>query len=488
MSINNHKYYNFKIANTSTDEINVEQTDINNNAFLLNSSDWSLSIQKFSLPADSIDSFLINDSSKYAIKMGHMETSLVDATEQLNDLNASYGMPTNDVFNYQTNQDFVEAFNRTSLQCYRNYLYNMGTKNHTTVSDTFLLAVDFEQYLQVYDKTITVANPQMGFTSGILGGVELTLTIGNTDPLLRQPRPFRVYLRNPAGVSCLVYTCANTDINQTLTFKDSSLNSLSSKTDEMSAFQTGDYQPVESFTKFNSGTSAWGDWKLHFEDLDVLHHDLYGLFYMDVSYSLTLYTTQGLPYNVTYVSPQFAPTLAIDQTSNKLQLLLHQSWFYCPCYIRFSQPLAYVLGFDTYNDGSGWYKLKLPQVLLDNTLSPTSFITYAQEISTVYRLTGIRAIEIRSATIPVDGEYDSQSNSPIIMSVDVNVDAAKDRYEYASTSENRFYDLIGDGPLKNINFSVWIIYENGAQVLAKIPPSSSFTMLAKFVRKSILRS
>jgi hypothetical protein len=67
------------------------------------------------------------------------------------------------------------------------------------------------------------------------------------------------------------------------------------------------------------------------------------------------------------------------------------------------------------------------------------------------------------------------------MSIDITTDAQKDRYEYQS-SLHRWYNLCGDIPISDLNFSVWIVYNSGEIKQAYIPPYSKFTLLCVFCK------
>jgi hypothetical protein len=180
---------------------------------------------------------------------------------------------------------------------------------------------------------------------------------------------------------------------------------------------------------------------------------------------------------------QFPILLGADNTTNLLQLKIHESWFYGNNYLAFSPKLNSILGFPSYLTSNGRYRLKQPQVLLSSTLSSNTFIDYVQPISTIYKMTNVKAIQIRSNTLPVSGEYSVASQSNIVMSIDVPPDSSKDVYAFSASLE-RFYDLIGNNELSDINFSVWVEYTDGNVVQAYLPPYSSFTMLCKFVNKN----
>ena len=141
-----------------------------------------------------------------------------------------------------------------------------------------------------------------------------------------------------------------------------------------------------------------------------------------------------------------------------------------------------VLGFPTYQGSDGNYLLKIPQYI--GPIQNPSYMTIVQPTSTAYRLVNIRGLQLRSGTLAISGEYDAISKNPIIMSVDITVDAAKDTYEYQNSLDNRFYDILSQGQLDMLNLSLFVIYNDGTIVPAYIPPYSSFRSLLKFVRKN----
>lgn len=486
-----HIYYNYEIQNNSQNILVADKVDRRLSELINNPSEYAISIVKFSLPTEAIKSFIINNSSDYLIKYGSPAgLSLFNSQVNIVNYNAQNGLPTNDNFSYISYEDFIESFNRTSMLTYRDYLNSFSSNplsfnNKLNFANTFNFSVNSAPY--VYEQTIAVNSGIFNSVDNKLGYIKLTLNVGYTgsetglSPGLRHPH--RLYLIDPSGTNkCLIYSNFDCDYNNTITFEDSALKSLDSLQDYTLPIPSGVYQPKESFLKFNTTNSQFGNWKLRFESTSCESSGVHN-FHLNVNYNLEMSFLPKQENGNSLGISQYPILLGLNDTNtNLLQLKVHESWYYGNNYISFSPKLNSILGFPTYLGSDGFYKLKQPQVLLSTTMSASTFIDYVQPVSTLYKLTNIKAIQLRSNTIPVSGEFSLASQSNILMSINVSVDTAKDIYEFSATIE-RFYDLIGNEPLTDIHFSVWVEYVDGSVIQAYLPPYSSFTMLAKFVNK-----
>ena len=485
-----HIYYSFQINNDQNSTIYADKTDTRLSPLIKNPSEYGVSILKFSLPTEALKSFIVNNSNDYKITIGSSASlAVINTPTDFINFKASNSLPLSSSYNYITYEDVIEAFNRTSMMTYRDYLNSMSGSylsffNRLNFAETFNFNVTGPSY--VYEKTFAVNSDILTSVDNRLGYIRLTLNVGFTgsesSEYVGSKHPHRLYLISPDGVKCLIYSGFDTNYSNQLVFEDSSLTSTESLSDFTLQLPSGSYQPKESFMKFNTNTSQFGNWKLRFESLDcniMGNHD----FHLNVAYNMDMWF---LPkqYNGNDLGiSQFPPLLGFAEGSTTLlQLKLHESWFYGNNYLAFSPKLNNILGFQSYLASDGNYRVKLPQVLLSSTMTSNSFINYVQPISTLYKLTNIKAIQLRSNSLPVSGEYSIASGSNIVMSINVSVDTNKDVYEFTSTIE-RFYDLIGDTELTDINFSVWVEYNDGSVVKAQLPPYSQFSMLAKFVIK-----
>ena len=498
--MNDRIYYNFVVNNETDNHLILDKTDNRTQDLITNPEEWSLQILKFSLPTEAIQSFNIQDKTKYQITLASLATEkqIAGTVQEFYDLRASNPLPNSSEYEYNTYEDLVEAINRVFLKTHRDLLekasYN-PVLYQNVVQRSFTYDINVNGAPFVNNHTINISGNIFGTGLGNGGAepyvayIKLGLRIGNILSYTSKRYPIRVSLIDPSGESCLVFAGLEGNYNNQLWFEDCSFNSLNDKIiNNNEPIPAGDYQPVESFIKLNNRTNQTGNWTLRVESQNWLDASGGTLFDQRVSYDLFVYyLPKGRVNSIGW--NQFAPALRINDTNNKLELLLHETYFQGYNAVYFTPKLNDILGFKSvlqqYN-GQTVYKLTDPQVILSSVITNSSFITYSQPVSTLYKLTNIRAIQIRSNNLQVLGEYDSVSGSNIIMSIDINTDTTKDRYEF-QTALPRFYDLVGNIPISSLNFSVWIEYNNRQISQAYLPPNSTFTMLVQFIKKRFSR-
>lgn len=498
-------YYDFEIRNDTDQSIFCEKIDSRNDNAIPDCENYCLGISRFSLPIQQADSFKVRDNSTYLLKIGAGITTNNTNSPQSDiipyDLSYQSSLPTNSQFTYRNGQnDFIEAFNRTSLSVHRNFneLFTRGNAPNMNFANTSYyesntnISIGIHNGDRYYDVIIPESSNFGDRTVGAdnLCAVQIVINMGKqSDPTGDTPRPVKVWLIAPDGTKCLVTKMADCNYNNTYTFLDESFVSQHEQMNITKALPAGTYQPLESFVKLFKTTPQNGNYIIRVQDdhLWARSIDYDGTFTLDFDVKLKIYFSP-----VTYVNNliqphfnQYAPTLQFNDTTKKVEMLLHESFFYQNMYIKVSPMLFNVLGFDgVYDVSDGFYRLTFPQVLLSPALSNTTFITYSQAVGTSYRMNQIRQVQIRT-NLPTAGQLDSSSNSPILISVDVPVDSVNDRFDYSSTSDGRLYDIIGRGAIKNLGFSVWLYYNDGHSELCQLPPKSLFTMLIQFVRKDL---
>jgi hypothetical protein len=488
--MSDHIYYNYQILNDSNTNIIAEKTETRMSPILNKPSDYGLSILKFQLPTEAIKSFVVNNANDYKIRYGSASNIDLSGTNEMFNYSGTATLPLSNTFSYIQSSDVIEGFNRASFNAYRDYLYAYGRtdlivspySSNVTVSATYSFNVTTGPFF--HEQNVVVSATVPASTDGRLGYLKLTLNVGSADG---QVHPHRCYLISPTGVKCLIYAGFTTETSKTLAFEDGNLTSLDSQTNYTLSLASGSYNPKESFLKFITNTSQLGTWKLRFESM-AWETAIHG-FDQTVSYTVDCFFLPkqgsiGTSNDLGIV--QFPILLGLDDTQTDiLQLKIHESYYYGNNYLAFTPKLNNLLGFPTYNGGDGFYKLKLPQVLLSNPMTSNSFFTYNQPASTLYKLTNIKAIQIRSNTLPVSGEYSLASQTQVVMSINVNTDTKKDVFEFSASIE-RVYDLIGDTPIADLNFSIFIEYNDGSVEPALIGPYSKFSMLVKFIRRELI--
>lgn len=490
-SVQDHLYYNFTILNDSDTNIIAEKTETRLSPLLNTPNQYGMSILKFQLPTDAIKSFVVNNASDYRIRYGSAANiDILGGSNEMINYSGTATLPLSNTFSYINSADVIEGFNRASFSAYREYLYAYGKTNvivppyssNITVSGSYSFNVTTGPF--VHEQNIIVNAPVPATVDGRLGYIRLTLNVGSGDG---QKHPHRCYLISPTGVKVLIYAGFTTESANTLNFEDGNIISLDSQTNYTLPLAAGNYMPKESFLKYITNTSQLGTWKLRFESM-AWETGTHG-FDQSVSYTLDCFFLPkqgsiGTSNDLGIV--QFPILLGVDENQPTiLQFKIHESYFYGNNYFAFTPRLNNLLGFPSYNGGDGFYKLKLPQVLLSNPMTSNTFFTYNQPASTLYKLTNIKAIQIRSNTLPVSGEYSIASQTQVVMSINVNTDTTKDVFEFSASIE-RVYDLIGDTPIADLNFSIFIEYNDGSVQPALLGPYSKFSMLVKFIRRELI--
>ena len=484
-----HIYYEHQQTNDTSKKVIIDKTINRATPILQKGDDYAMAILKFSFDASNLETFINETAGDYRIKIGGYKSSGIMGSPNLyQEKYAWYDLPLSanvvNPYTYNNYNDVIEGFNRSAISCYRNFLFNCGQK--MTLQSNFNFDINQTSHFQ----TINLATNQD--YGDHLGHLRLTLNMGwvgvenvgtansNTG------HPMVVYLESPGGVLCLV-TRGSFKRGDVFVFSDAELKTQDQmiKSDTLQNYnQPGSYQPLESFVKFSNVTdSVFGNWKLKFYSLDSKVPTLHN-FHSNVDYTIELFTT---PKENRTIYTEYAiapPALSHNSTTNKLELVLHEYFIKGGNYIAFSPKLHNILGFKGTIDNSGdFYKINLPQVILSTTGS--EYITYAQAVSTTYKLNLIKSIQIRSSTISVQGEFSSTTTAPIIMSLDITSDTVIDTLEFVSNN-NRWFDLIDGSPLNTINFSVWIVYRNGTERIATLSPFTDFNLLAAFIKKNKL--
>jgi hypothetical protein len=461
----------------------LDKTQKRPQVFLEKANDYSLAVVKFNLPADALDSYNVTNTSDYRVMISSPANPAGPMVECWGSSSLPISQSSGGTYRYKNNEQVLEAVNRSFLSAYRDYLQafsdviaDSSYKNYKSISGSFNNSVSSAPFVQ----TQTINVPSNNCT-GRLGYLRFTIRLTDYQGGLE---PVQLSLTSPSGKVCQLIN--NISTSGELIFEDASLNSISEVTNTTPSesngnFPAGTYQPVESFVKFNDGNSSFGNWTLTIKSTDF---SLGGgrNFYVNCLYTLETWflpkSTSGQDMNLL----QYAPSVQVDRSTNLLQLYLHASFFTGGTILSLTPKLYQDLGFDgVLNSSSTYYRITLPQVVIPSPVLYNSFITYTQPVSSLYRLTMIRQILIKSSTLPIAGEFNAVSSQNIIMSIDIPSTSAKDNYEFAP-SLYRFYDLINDVGLDEINIQVWIAYDDNTEKLAAIPPYSVFNMLLMFVK------
>lgn len=464
-------FYNYSLSNDTLNDKLLDSTDNSARPILDKADDYKMAIVKFSLPASSINTFMILDDS-FNLEYGFNTNPI-----SYSSVTGAASMYQNSNFVMRSIDDFIENFNRTSLIAYRGLLDSadaagFACKKTVTNAGNFSLAGTTAQSDINFVMTSGLA---LGMTTGY---VKLDMKLYGTSV----DQNVEVQLIDPNNVSSIV--CASKRLgNNFVTFEDSSINN---QLQSYNSVLTGDFQPLESFVKFNTNTTSQvGTWKVRIINRNAKSSTAFNMTY-DIS--LTCYFVPNCRWTLTsdtgvsqYV-PKISPTLSTS--GDKLELLYDTNSQRSGFYIRLSNKLFNILGFPGYSTADSMMTLKLPQTRYTDS-TDLAVVSYVQPVSTLYKLLDISEIQVRSSTLPISGEIDVLSRSNIICSIDtVAGDLNNNIYQFYNTQlEDRAYELISSAPLRELNLSVWVRYRStNKTVPVYIPPLTTFTALLKFIK------
>lgn len=464
-------YYNFSQVNNTDEPVLLNKTDFRLSPILDVAENYELQISKFTLPSQSIQTYIIpDDSEEYKIRYSCLTNGpandpdyTIVSYEQSLFKQSEYKM-------YSAN-DFAENFNRASLLCYKNLLNALhptyGNVNTQPANGTFTRPGT----TAYHDIPFTFSTFKPGTRVGYIK-LDGRLYNNTTDQC------FELQLISPGGTRNIIYSNKIVNADSYCTFEDGSLNSV---TDVVEALK-GSLQPVEAFVAQAEATECNGTWTLRvFNKNTGTVQDLKGVYDLQ----LTLYgcprvnTANAADDGNDMYFPRHSPSLAIDGSS--LVLCFDQSNVRSSFTIGVSPKLYQVLGFKgtKYN---GYYNITIPQTLgISDAVVTIS--QYVQPNSTVYRMLDVSEIVILSSTLPIQGESNSVDSAPIVMSINTTSgDLNPSIYEfYSVNSDDRSYSLTTSASISILDFSVYVRYRNTNRIEpVYLSPYSVFNMLIKF--------
>ena len=474
-------YYNSQYLNR-TDSDQIVQIDDNRRQNILDRADrYKMSVLKFSLPGDAINSFKIDNTDVY--KVSH---SFVGQTADTGDYTTITGEA--DLYDHQNNDiksinDFIEVYNQTSLAAWRALLRSAATVYYSELQSGLVSsAVNQPFTAEYYDIPVTI--PATTNTCDMVPGfIELSIksVYGSSNDML-----LTLELISPDGVSAVVFSGARVAQNNQLVFKDTSSNLLTNVDDD--TVLSGDYKPQESFLKFNTtdrSNLAVGDWVIRLRNNNGLRDNQFDINIDEIQlkiYALPESRTTSSSSKSSMEFPRLPPSLELA-SDNRLQYTYDQNqtrWLK----LLHTPSLYELLGFNSKKMASGLYNLQFPQVLYE-TNNSIVFNKFTQNTSTSYRLLDIESIEIRSSSLPCQGELSADSEDRVISSLSVSSsDLDNTLFQYVNQNlRDRSYSLLTSDGIHSINISVWVRRRSTNQAeRVMIAPGRKFSISLRFQR------
>jgi len=467
-------YYNFTIRNNTENEVFCEQRDTSSEPWLSKANDYSVSILKFNLPLESLQSYIINDDNQdeYKIKMSSY-AAVADKT--FKEFSGDEKLPQNKDFQYLNSESMIEAINRTSISAHEKYYksFDSDFSNVKTVSSSYTFSEGTNKY---HEQTINIT-PNSG-NSDRIGYLKIKLNVGfagtEVSPNENEIHPHTCYIITPLGKEILLYANSLTDINNEMIFEEKAYKSIDTVNKNI-PIPSGTYhtrQPMVSL--FANDVSYSGDWKVKFVTNQYQPVSVHP-FHLTVNYEISVY------YSPSDLKIARVPSV-IRVVNDKIEALFHEQAYLGNNQFKLSSRLNNILQFESILDTTdGYYRVIYPQANLSNTLN--EYIVVQQPVSSVFRLINLSQLQIRSNNLPFNGERDYLTKDKVLLSIDYTEDE-KQSVSFINQIEKRITDLTGSIDLYELQLSVWCVYNDIERpVLIKLPPYSTFSCLLQFVRK-----
>ena len=319
------QYYNLSLTNTTDSEINLAVSDDTYVPILMKSSDYKVSVLKFSFPSQN-PTFIIDNTDDY--KMKFSINKFINGYGELSQENSLY---KNTDFNIGNINDFLENFNRTAILTHRDLLnqlcdtytgidvlggtFPINSKKTVNVNQTFTAATTTDFTL---DFSTDIASDLMVCSIE----VDISLSTFSGNGML-----IELDLIDNLGNSMTIMSKKQIQNNPRIYFSDTSINSQSTT----KVLSKTNYQPLEPFSKLiiQADNSQKGNWKLRF-------HSRNGQLLNDITFDANIKVMFSPVYGFPLVTqdvnyPKIAPALHYNQQTKTITLLydeqIHRSAF-----------------------------------------------------------------------------------------------------------------------------------------------------------------
>jgi hypothetical protein len=475
------QFYNLSLTNNSADSIDLAKQDDVFIPLLEKASDYRVSVLKFSFPSEN-ETFIMEDTSEYRIIYS------INAYDNLENktFSITYPLFNRDKFKINNINDLIENFNRTSVLCHKTLLDGiteiLGTTDLSTgnITKTFKKTVNVTGISDSNNPTQTVRT--LDFSTNVapnamLASIEVTANFSrdNRPGLIPYPICLTMQLTDNANNTMIVFSNKIFD-GQTVLFTDGSINT------QTLTLPLSSYTPEEPFNKLirDSTGSSRGNWTLTIINKAQLIDYNY-----NVSVKLLFSPKVNLPIQSTDIYyPRIAHGMFYDQNKKSVSLLYDENVHRSGFTLSLSPKLYNIMPFFGERQNDGNYTITIPQDILSDTPNILKINQYeGADIFSAYKMIDLQSIILKT-TLPVAGEFQSDSIDRVLMSLDISsTDLNSSYFEFVNNSiASRSYQLLSDLPLRQIGISVFLKYRStGAIVPAKLPPFTTFSMLLKFI-------
>ena len=449
------KYIDITLNNTTSSPVNIDFAKESSVNIVDDASQYDLSIIRFKIPSSSINKFIIpSNSEDYKIYM--RKNGVRDGTNILSKsviASATLNSGTSSDLSFREPKEFIDFINRSFVTCYYDYLIalnnpimqgaslNFNYTNTNSLTQVFPFGAGFPSGVQAINMMRVSFKYTANSTQKILHGLKVYLIFNGKECLL---------LENPDNT---------TDGQmQTLVFSDGY------HTSSDASYQSGlldDRCPKEPLYKlYNSSGSITGtSFSIRIESTNTYPSN-------DLNMAFQCFLYVGCVSNDEYKSPQYTPYFSID-SSNNLTFNYSNNWALLAPHVGFSPKLRNMLDNFEYNSFDGIEYLNIPSQTLDASETINKSITQLQ--SSLYQFNQINKLEFTSI-IPVEYESVGGSTTSSILT-DFAIDTSalgSDYFIYNATSDYRKYRLLSNVPLKRLQFTGYVVYNDGTRKILQI--------------------
>jgi len=441
-------------------------------------SDYELSIVRVNLPSDCIDVLNINTSNQPEYTVGlRYSKDHVECTCMLPLSIGSQGSDGHTPWNYKSQNDVIEAVNRSIVNCYYQLIPSLVdpdipafTYSHDYWFNTFDMSYTDSHTFTNYPTKRTVApSVTINKVSFLSATNNISILFGHNN---------KEVLLWSGNLNDEEYKRFS---DSTIIFADYGLTPLSS----MRNTSPGTYvvQPAEPLYLLSTAASG-GTYHIRLEQNDpyTTPPGIGG----QIIYSYTLYESDSVP--------TIAPIYSINN-NGLLQLEYPQYYFTRNITITMTPKLMRMLSFGAQSRNwsphiqkyiISWPGTDLTHPLVDFT-NGNLLLKWEQFQSTRYRLNNCERILIVGRNIAVMGEFfDGNVAKNTIADFLVNTDSDMTTLSYSTDAgvvPFRRYPLMSNRELVAMSFDIYANYVDGSLKKIEIPPGTSFTMKLLFTRK-----
>jgi hypothetical protein len=449
------KYIDITLNNTSNLPINIDFSKENSTNIVDDASQYDLSIIRFKIPSSGISRLIIpansTDYMLYMRKNGFLDGTNILSKSVIQSFNLA---DTSDVA-FREPKEFIDYINRSISECYYRYLLALAPaqvsatqlsfsfNNTNTVSQVFSFP-SFPTILGInYVKLnfALIANS----TQKILHGLKVYLIIKGVECLI---------LQNPD------YTSTN-ELNA-IVFSDG--YHVSSDASYIGGLQDERYPKEPLFKLYDSAGISGTDFSIRVECSNTFPSN-------DLQFTINANLTLSVTLQNKLFSPKYTPYFSID-SNNFLTFNYSQNWAQYGPFLGFSPKLRNMIDNFEYMAFDNVEYLNLPSQTL--TASETIDRSITQLQSSLYLFNQINKLEFTSI-IPVEFESVGGSSTSSILT-DFAIDTAgisSDYFIYNASSDYRKYRLLSNTPLKKLQFTGYVVYNDGTRRILTIRPGET---------------